>query len=41
MRSLGASVSRTGYGAIMGIGCGCGLLIALGTLAIMVAVTMC
>ena len=40
MRSSGASVSRTGYGAIMGIGCGCGLLIALGTLAIMVAVTM-
>ena len=40
MRSSGASVLRTGYGAIMGIGCGCGLLIALGTLAIMVAVTM-
>lgn len=40
MRASGSSVSRMGYGAIMGIGCGCGLLLAVGTLVIMVAVTM-
>lgn len=37
MRASGSPVSRFGYGAIIGIGCGCGLLVAVGLLVVMVA----